>query len=192
MWITAFFPPTVPSIYSNSTARLPGSISVHTFNNTRPQQEAGGLFVVLFMPYLFPGSLRTNWRLNKTFGLMRRRTKRGQERDEGIGEETVREVWKKKRWVWGRKAAKDEEKTEKAWEMEKEGGREVQERNASTFIELSKKGNIPHWLQCFHYFFENLRSIIHPPQLCCSTLPFSQSVAEYMIWLLATSPCTTC
>lgn len=59
-------------------------------------------------------------------------------------------------------------------EEEKEGGREVQGRNACMFIVLSKKGNIPHWLQCFQYFFffENLRNIIHPPQLGCSTQPF--------------------
>ncbi len=94
LWITAVvvgeFPSTVHSMCSNSTARLPRSISVHTFNNTRPRQEAGGLFAVLFMRYLFPGSLRTHWRLNRALRLMRRRTKRGQEGDEGTGEATVR------------------------------------------------------------------------------------------------------
>lgn len=58
MWIAAVLlgdiPPTVRSMYSNSTARLPGSISVHTFNNTRPQQEAGGLFACVVYALSFP------------------------------------------------------------------------------------------------------------------------------------------
>lgn len=48
------FPPTVRSIFSNSAARLPISISVRTFNNTRPQQEAGGLFACVVYALSFP------------------------------------------------------------------------------------------------------------------------------------------
>lgn len=48
-----FSPLAVRSISSNSTARLPTSISVH-INNPRPRQEAGGLFAVLLMPRIYP------------------------------------------------------------------------------------------------------------------------------------------
>lgn len=58
MWITAKlvcdFPPTIRSIYSNSTAKLPASISGHTINNTRPRQEAAGLFAGVVYAPSFP------------------------------------------------------------------------------------------------------------------------------------------
>ena len=54
----------IRSIHSDSTARLPTSISVH-INNPRPRQEAGGLLAALFMPYILPSSLRTLWRLSE-------------------------------------------------------------------------------------------------------------------------------
>lgn len=90
----------VHSIYSNSTARLSASISVHTFNNMRPQQEAGGLFAsVVYVPSFPRLSLQTHTHTctriythtqSRTRPFWLRRTKRGHEGDEG-----VRGEWRK-------------------------------------------------------------------------------------------------
>lgn len=149
------FPPTVHSIYSNPVAALLVPIRVHTFNNTRPTQEAGALFASFVYGPIFSQAICGQRRLPR------------HEWGRGGWARWRKDMWElwvleKTRW-WGGGIYDrdvelvDEERSRGRWGQRKDRNKvwmRAAEKECTCLLCLLNIEKILHSLQCFHYFSE--------------------------------------